>query len=251
MKDYGHTPVALADRPPQVVTLSAFQSAAALESAVLVEIGRESATPEEPLIDPPSTTEDLLQYFLAIESSRQEMEAYNQYLITVVQQAAQARLEAESAARARSELLASMSRELRTPLNGVIGMTSALLARQLGEPERDYVETIRQAGEAMRITLDDVLDFAKIEAGKLRLEPAAFELAGFVADTLQIVQSAASQKPLQLLVSQDARLPTWVRGDSARIRQILMHLLSNAIKFSNAGKIEVRIGLQSIDQDEC
>jgi CheY-like chemotaxis protein/two-component sensor histidine kinase len=121
----------------------------------------------------------------------------------------------------------------------------------LGELERDYIETIRQAGEALRGIVDDVLDLSKIEAGKLRLERIDFDLARSVTDALHIVQTVASQKPLKLVVKHDPRIPKWVRGDVTRIRQILLNLLSNAIKFTEQGTIEVRTRVQFIDQDEC
>ncbi len=179
------------------------------------------------------------------------METYTRHLDTVMRQNAQARLEAEAAARMKSDFLATMSHEMRTPLNGIIGMTSVLLSRQLGELERDYIDTIRQAGEALRGIVDDVLDLSKIEAGKLRLEKVDFELARSVTDALHIVQTVANQKPLNLVVKHDQRLPKWVRGDVTRIRQILLNLLSNAIKFTDEGTIEVRTRVQFIDKEEC
>jgi len=197
------------------------------------------------------SSQDLFQYFLAIEYSRQEMETHTRYLDAALRQHSQARLEAEATARMKSDFLATMSHEMRTPLNGIIGMTSVLLSRQLGELERDYIETIRQAGEALRGIVDDVLDLSKIEAGKLRLERVDFEVARSVTDALHIVQTMASQKPLKLVVKHDPRLPKWVRGDVTRIRQILLNLLSNAIKFTEEGTIEVRTRVQFIDRDEC
>ena len=130
------------------------------------EFAAESGELPEDTDDPNSgyhtaTNEDLLQFFLAIESSRQEMETYNSYLNNVVRQTSQARHDAEASAKLKSEFLATMSHEMRTPLNGIIGMTSVLLSRQLGERERDYVETIRQAGESLRAIVDDVLDLSQ------------------------------------------------------------------------------------------
>jgi signal transduction histidine kinase/CheY-like chemotaxis protein len=202
-------------------------------------------------VDSPTSGQDLLQFFLAVESSRQEMETYSRYLNTVVRQTSQARAEAEASARLKSDFLATMSHEIRTPLNGILGMTAALLSRPLGELERDYAETIRQAGEALRTIVDDVLDLSKIESGKLRLERVDFETARSVSDAIQIVHSTAAQKPLKFLVKHDPRLPRWVRGDVTRIRQILLNLLSNAIKFTEAGTIEIRTRVQFIDGDEC
>ena len=227
----------------------------------LKEINPPNRNPSPPEVTPGPASEeltsdhnsgqDLLQFFLAVESSRLEMETYTRYLDTVMRQNSQARLEAEATARMKSDFLATMSHEMRTPLNGIIGMTSVLLSRQLGELERDYIETIRQAGESLRGIVDDVLDLSKIDAGKLRLEKLDFDLARSVSDALQIVQTVASQKPLSLVVKHDERLPKWVCGDVTRIRQILLNLLSNAIKFTEQGTIEIRTRVQFIDQHEC
>jgi two-component system sensor histidine kinase/response regulator len=249
MNDHGHTPVAQADEKTEVVG-TVFHPATARRSVGLVELQTEERGQEE-LLDRPSTAEDLLQFFLAIESSRQEMETYSTYLGSVVRQTSEARKEAEASARVKSDFLATMSHEMRTPLNGIIGMTSVLLSRQLGELERDYVETIRQAGEALRGIVDDVLDLSKIEAGKLRLERTDFELPRSISDAVQIVQSMVAQKPLRVSVRHDARLPKWVRSDVSRIRQILLNLLSNAIKFTAEGEIEIRTHVQFIDEADC
>jgi CheY-like chemotaxis protein len=151
----------------------------------------------------------------------------------------------------KSDFLATMSHEMRTPLNGILGMTAVLLSRQLGEQERDYVDTIRQAGESLRALVDDVLDLSKIEAGQLRLEQTDFELTRLVSDALQIVETLVAQKPLKILTHHDPRLPRYVRGDSARIRQILLNLLSNAIKFTVQGTIEIHSRVQFVDDREC
>jgi CheY-like chemotaxis protein/anti-sigma regulatory factor (Ser/Thr protein kinase) len=144
-----------------------------------------------------------------------------------------------------------MSHEMRTPLNGIIGMTSILLTRPLGEMERDYIETIRQAGESLRAIVDDVLDLSKMEAGTLRLERNPFELNKCIKDALQIVKAVAGQKPLEFQVKNDLRLPNWVEGDVTRIRQVLLNLLSNAVKFTDRGSVEIRTRVQFIDQKEC
>lgn len=259
MNDHGRTPLAQEE-------FADLSSAPSRQSLGLVEIGsREEFVHDNSgsaaeysdggaAIERVAASEDLLQFFLAVESSRQETETYNNYLSSAVRQATRERSDAETSAKLKSEFLATMSHEMRTPLNGIIGMTSVLLSRQLGERERDYVETIRQAGESLRAIVDDVLDLSKIEAGKLRLENAAFELSRAVTDALQIVQTAAAQKPLNFVVKNDPYLPKWVRGDVTRIRQILLNLLSNAIKFTDEGTIEIRTRAQFFGdpgQPEC
>jgi CheY-like chemotaxis protein/nitrogen-specific signal transduction histidine kinase len=193
----------------------------------------------------------MLQFVLALDSSRQETETYNRYLDQLVHKSTKARIEAEAAARMKSDFLATMSHEMRTPLNGILGMASVLLSRELGEQERDYVDTIRQAGESLRALVDDVLDLSKMEAGQLRLEHTDFELTRVVSDALQIVETLVAQKPIEISTHHDPRLPRYVRGDSSRIRQILLNLLSNAIKFTLQGSIEIHSRVQFVDDREC
>ncbi len=152
---------------------------------------------------------------------------------------------AEQASRAKSDFLANMSHEIRTPMNGIVGMTELALNTSLTDVQREYLEIVRQSSESLLVIINDILDFSKIEAGMLQIDRVAFSLRTMIDETVKPLAFRAHQKQLELLVDVKPDVPDVLMGDPVRLRQVLVNLVGNAVKFTHVGEVIIRVEAES------
>ena len=160
-----------------------------------------------------------------------------------------ARDQAMEASRLKSEFVANMSHEVRTPMNGVIGMTALMARTELTSEQREYLDIIRVSADALLNVINDILDFSKIEAGKLELQERDFELRSVVDDVGALLAGTAHAKGVELVTAVEAPLPAVIRGDAGRLRQVLLNVAGNAVKFTDASEVVIDVSIDADDGD--
>jgi two-component system sensor histidine kinase/response regulator len=195
-----------------------------------------------------STHDETLRALDAETEAAKKLEEGNVRLLVANQRANDMASEADKANAAKSEFLANMSHEIRTPLNGIIGMTNLALDTRLTAEQTEYLETVKLSADALLNVVSDILDFSKIEAGKIELEEIVFSLADCIEGTLKTIRFRAEEKGLELGCDIGTEVPHAVKGDPGRLRQVLLNLVGNAIKFTDEGQVSLMVAADAIEE---
>jgi signal transduction histidine kinase len=185
-----------------------------------------------------------------LQTLNEELHRQKEEIILQREKAEKARHEAELANQAKSVFLATMSHEIRTPMNGVLGMASLLAETSLTPEQTEYTDTIIGSGEALLTVINDILDFSKIESGNLELDNHSFDLRQCIEEVMDVFSAKVAQKGLDLIYQIDYQIPAQIVGDSHRLRQILLNLISNAMKFTQRGEIFLKVDLISLQNNQ-
>jgi PAS domain S-box-containing protein len=191
----------------------------------------------------------LARYARDLEATHRELADQADRQARLVTELEIARRRAEEATETKSAFLANMSHEIRTPLNGILGMTDLALGTRLTDVQLEYLTTVRSSAHALLAIVDDVLDFSKIEAQRLELERSAFDVREVVGDAARVLALRASEKGIELACDIDRDVPEWLVGDPGRLRQVLLNVIGNAVKFTGTGEVVVRVAVESAHED--
>jgi PAS domain S-box-containing protein len=191
--------------------------------------------------------EKLVRYARDLEVAKTKLEKQKLQLTQTVEKLREAREEAEAATRAKSDFLANMSHEIRTPMSGILGYADILLDTELNDAQREFANTIQANGKRLLNLLNDILDFSKIESGHMELERRPFQLRTLVKGVVELMAPRAVEKGLSLRHKVDAAVPEVVVGDETRLSQILVNLLSNALKFTETGEVSIQLSAAAVD----